>query len=76
MKIFDKAFNNIGGIVGENHGFIEQVTVEYDSETQKEYDATILIQKSETARSLFGNQTRIQTKDDTRDNVFRYFMCS
>ena len=37
-----KAFNNIGGIVGENHGFIEQVSVEYDAETQKDYDATIL----------------------------------
>ena len=37
-----KGFNNIGGIVGENHGIIEQCAVEYDAESQAEYDATIL----------------------------------
>ena len=37
-----KGFNNIGGIVGENHGIIEQCSVEYDAKTQAEYDATLI----------------------------------
>ncbi|MGN0961365.1 MAG: hypothetical protein ACI4PF_04110, partial [Christensenellales bacterium] len=37
-----KAFNFIGGIVGENHGIIEECTVAYSEIEQKEFDATIL----------------------------------
>lgn len=37
-----KGSNNIGGIVGENHGIIEKCTVAYDDKTQETYDATIL----------------------------------
>lgn len=36
-----KGSNYIGGIVGENHGIIEQCTVAYDEKTQAEFDATL-----------------------------------
>jgi len=35
-------YSRVGGIVGENHGIIEQCTVEFDEETQKAFDDTIL----------------------------------
>ncbi len=46
-----KGFNNIGGIVGENHGIIEQCSVEYDAETQVEYDA--LLTENEAKNGTF-----------------------
>lgn len=39
-----------------------------------EYDATILIQKSETARNCSKGLARFQVKDDTPDKMFSYFM--
>ncbi len=57
-----KAYNNVGGIVGENHGIIEKCSVAYADDAQKELDDTIL---STTDDRVSGTVTLFDADTDT-----------